>query len=114
MCIRDRAVFPPKAHLPALTPVLELRNVTLRYKKQTILHDIVPVSYTHLDVYKRQAKAAHADSFIRRLPDGYDTVIAEDGGNISQGQKQLLCKMCIRDRCDTINRTRREGVLRAD
>ena len=37
------------------------------------------------------AKAAHAHSFIRRLPDGYDTVIAEDGGNISQGQKQLLC-----------------------
>ena len=37
------------------------------------------------------AKAAHADSFIRRLPKGYDTVIAEDGGNISQGQKQLLC-----------------------
>ena len=37
------------------------------------------------------AKAAHAHSFIKRLPDGYDTVIAEDGGNISQGQKQLLC-----------------------
>ena len=37
------------------------------------------------------AKAAHAHSFIRRLPDGYDTIIAEDGGNISQGQKQLLC-----------------------
>ena len=37
------------------------------------------------------AKAAHAHSFIRRLPDGYGTVIAEDGGNISQGQKQLLC-----------------------
>ena len=37
------------------------------------------------------ARAAHADSFIRRLPDGYNTVIAEDGGNISQGQKQLLC-----------------------
>ena len=37
------------------------------------------------------AKAAHAHSFIRRLPQGYDTVIAEDGGNISQGQKQLLC-----------------------
>ena len=37
------------------------------------------------------AKAAHVDSFIRRLPDSYDTVIAEDGGNISQGQKQLLC-----------------------
>ncbi len=37
------------------------------------------------------AKAAHADSFIRRLPQGYDTVIAEDGGSLSQGQKQLLC-----------------------
>ena len=36
-----QAVFPPKAHLPVPTPVLELRNVTLRYKKQTILHDIV-------------------------------------------------------------------------
>ena len=37
------------------------------------------------------AKAAHAHSFIKRLPEGYDTVISEDGGNISQGQKQLLC-----------------------
>lgn len=37
------------------------------------------------------AKASHAHSFIKRLPDGYDTKIAEDGGNISQGQKQLLC-----------------------
>lgn len=37
------------------------------------------------------AKAAHADSFIRRLPQGYDTVIEEDGGSLSQGQKQLLC-----------------------
>lgn len=37
------------------------------------------------------AKAAHAHSFIKRLPKGYDTVISEDGGNISQGQKQLLC-----------------------
>ena len=37
------------------------------------------------------AKAAHAHSFIRRLPNGYDTVITENGGNISQGQKQLLC-----------------------
>ena len=37
------------------------------------------------------AKAAHAHSFIMRLPQGYDTVLAEDGGNISQGQKQLLC-----------------------
>ena len=37
------------------------------------------------------AKASHAHSFIKRLPKGYDTVITEDGGNLSQGQKQLLC-----------------------
>lgn len=37
------------------------------------------------------AKAAHAHSFIKRLPEGYDTQITEDGGNLSQGQKQLLC-----------------------
>ena len=37
------------------------------------------------------AKASYADGFIRRLPKGYDTVIGEDGGNLSQGQKQLLC-----------------------
>ena len=37
------------------------------------------------------AKAAHAHSFIKRLPEGYDTVITENGGNLSQGQKQLLC-----------------------
>ena len=37
------------------------------------------------------AKAAHAHSFIKRLPEGYDTVITEDGGSLSQGQKQLLC-----------------------
>ncbi|MBQ9589329.1 MAG: ABC transporter ATP-binding protein [Butyrivibrio sp.] len=37
------------------------------------------------------AKAAHAHSFIKRLPKGYDTVISENGGNLSQGQKQLLC-----------------------
>ncbi len=39
----------------------------------------------------RAAKEAHAHSFIKRMPDGYDTVITEDGGNLSQGQKQLLC-----------------------
>ena len=37
------------------------------------------------------AKQSHAHSFIKRLPQGYDTVIGEDGGNLSQGQKQLLC-----------------------
>ena len=37
------------------------------------------------------AKDAHAHSFIRRMPQGYDTVLSEDGGNLSQGQRQLLC-----------------------
>ena len=37
------------------------------------------------------AKKAHAHSFIMRLPQGYDTVLTEDGGNLSQGQRQLLC-----------------------
>ena len=37
------------------------------------------------------AKASHAHSFIKRLPNGYDTVIGEDGGSLSGGQKQLLC-----------------------
>ena len=39
----------------------------------------------------KASKSAHAHNFIMQLPDGYDTVIAEDGGNLSQGQKQLLC-----------------------
>lgn len=39
----------------------------------------------------RAAKEAHCDSFIRRMPEGYDTVLGEDGGMLSQGQKQLLC-----------------------
>src|SRR5699024_3781081 len=41
------------------------------------------------------AKATHAHSFIKRLPEGYDTVITEDGGSLSQGQKQLLCITCV-------------------
>ena len=70
-----------------------------------------------LDEVVAAAKAAHADSFIRRLPDGYDTVIAEDGGNISQGQKQLLCiarvmrclpPMLIRDEATSSIDTRTE------
>ena len=39
----------------------------------------------------RASKESYAHSFIKRLPEGYDTVITEDGGNLSQGQKQLLC-----------------------
>ncbi len=44
-----------------------------------------------LDEVIAAAKASHAHSFIKRLPNGYDTVIGENGGNLSQGQKQLLC-----------------------
>ncbi len=44
-----------------------------------------------LDEVIQAAKATHAHSFIKRLPNGYDTVITEDGGSLSQGQKQLLC-----------------------
>lgn len=44
-----------------------------------------------LEEVMEAARHAHAHSFIKRMPRGYDTVIAEDGGNISQGQKQLLC-----------------------
>ena len=44
-----------------------------------------------LEQVMEAAKAAHAHSFIRRLPQGYDTVIGESGGSLSQGQKQLLC-----------------------
>lgn len=43
------------------------------------------------DEIERAAKAAHAHSFIKRLPNGYDTVVSEDGDSLSQGQKQLLC-----------------------
>ena len=44
-----------------------------------------------MDEIKEAAKSCFADSFIRKLPNGYDTVISEGGGNLSQGQKQLLC-----------------------
>lgn len=53
------------------------------------------ISYGKPDATREEiieaAKAAHAHSFIKRLPKGYDTEITEDGGNLSQGQKQLLC-----------------------
>ena len=66
------------------------------------------------------AKAAHAHSFIMRLPHGYDTVLAEDGGNISQGQKQLLCiaramltkpSMLILDEATSSIDTRTEAIV---
>ena len=61
-------------------------------KSGTIKENIVPGRPDATDEeIIAAAKAAHAHSFIKRLPDGYDTVIGEDGGNLSQGQKQLLC-----------------------
>ncbi len=61
-------------------------------KKGTVFDNI---SYgkpdTTMDEVVEAAKKAHIHSFIMRLPEGYDTVMTEDGGNISQGQKQLLC-----------------------
>lgn len=61
-------------------------------KKGTIRENI---AYGSPEATKEQvieaAKAAHAHSFIKRMPNGYDTLISEDGGNLSQGQKQLLC-----------------------
>ena len=53
------------------------------------------ISYGKPDATKEEiiqaAKQAHAHSFIERMSNGYDTIISEDGGNLSQGQKQLLC-----------------------
>ncbi len=53
------------------------------------------ISYGKPDATEKEiikaAKEAHAHSFIKRMPNGYDTIISEDGGNLSQGQKQLLC-----------------------
>ena len=53
------------------------------------------IAYGKLDATREEiieaAKACHAHSFIKRMPEGYDTVIGEDGGTLSQGQKQLLC-----------------------
>ena len=53
------------------------------------------IAYGRADATREQvveaARRAHADKFIRQLPQGYDTMIGEDGGTVSQGQKQLLC-----------------------
>ena len=61
-------------------------------KSGTILENI---AYGKPDASREEviaaAKSAHAHGFISRLPQGYDTVIGEDGGSLSQGQKQLLC-----------------------
>ena len=54
-------------------------------------HEITKKAYEQKAEIIEAAKQSHAHSFIKRLPKGYDTVIGEDGGSLSQGQKQLLC-----------------------
>ena len=85
------------------TDIRDISRISLRRSYGMVLQDTwlksgtiyENIAYGRPDTTKEQvieaAKAAHAHSFIKRLPDGYDTVISEDGGNISQGQKQLLC-----------------------
>ena len=84
------------------TDIRDISRISLRRSYGMVLQDTwlksgtiyENIAYGRPDATKEQvieaAKAAHAHSFIKRLPDGYDTVISEDGGNISQGQKQLL------------------------
>ncbi|MDY5477254.1 MAG: ABC transporter ATP-binding protein [Enterocloster clostridioformis] len=84
----------------------DIRNVTresLRTSYGMVLQDTWlksgtirdNISYGHPEASEEEiiqaARQAHAHGFIMRMPDGYDTVISEDGGNLSQGQKQLLC-----------------------
>ena len=85
------------------TDIRDISRTSLRRSYGMVLQDTwlksgtiyENIAYGRPDATKEQvieaAKAAHAHSFIKRLPDGYDTVISDDGGNISQGQKQLLC-----------------------
>ena len=85
------------------TDIRDISRTSLRRSYGMVLQDTwlksgtiyENIAYGRPDATKEQvieaAKAAHAHSFIKRLPDGYETVISEDGGNISQGQKQLLC-----------------------
>ena len=83
--------------------ILELTRKSLRKNYGMVLQDTWLKSGTVLEniamgnlqatreEIENAAKAAHAHNFIMQMPDGYDTVISEDGGNLSQGQKQLLC-----------------------
>ncbi len=85
------------------TPIQELTRENLRQQYGMVLQETwlksatvrENISYGKPDATEREiveaAKASHAHSFIRRLPKGYDTVLSEDGGSLSQGQKQLLC-----------------------
>ena len=73
------------------------RNYGMVLQETWLKHGTIKenISYGKPDATEEEiieaAKLTHAHSFIKRMPDGYDTVIGEDGGNLSQGQKQLLC-----------------------
>lgn len=85
------------------TPVMEMTRNSLRENFGMVLQETwlksgtirENICYGKPDATEEEviaaAKAAHAHSFIKRMPNGYDTIISEDGGNLSQGQKQLLC-----------------------
>ena len=85
------------------TDIRKMKRKTLRSRYGMVLQDTWLAAGTirdniamgkpnaTMEEISAAAKAAYADGFIRRLPDGYDTVIGEDGGSLSQGQKQLLC-----------------------
>ena len=84
------------------TDITEIPKATLRRAIAIVLQDTVlfsdtirsNIKYGRLDAtddeMKRAAATARADTFIERLPDGYDTVLAESGSNLSEGQRQLL------------------------
>ena len=85
------------------TDIRDIRRQELRRNIGMVLQDTwlkagtirENIAYGNPDATEEEilaaAKAAHAHSFIRRMPEGYDTLITENGGNLSQGQKQLLC-----------------------
>lgn len=85
------------------TPVEQITRESLRASYGMVLQEtwlksgtiFENIAYGRPDATREEveeaARQAYAHSFIKRLPNGYDTVISEDGGNISQGQKQLLC-----------------------
>ena len=84
----------PLAHGCKLIELIPRPQITLEN-----IAELVPAFRTELDkvpVSRKEeiieaAKASHAHGFIKRLPEGYDTILGEDGGSLSQGQKQLLC-----------------------
>ena len=72
-----------------VVPREELMNKTMALAEKLATKG--PISIAATKEIMAAARQAHAHSFIKRLPQGYDTVIGESGGNLSQGQKQLLC-----------------------